>query len=60
MIWYVLSFYATIYININIYSCARCHNHKLDPIPTDDYYGLFGILNSSRAVTHTIDAPEPQ
>ncbi len=40
-------------------SCARCHNHKLDPIPTDDYYGLFGILNSSRAVTHTIDAPEP-
>jgi hypothetical protein len=40
-------------------SCARCHNHKLDPIPTDDYYGLFGILNSSRAVTHTIDTPAP-
>ncbi len=38
-------------------SCARCHNHKLDPIPTDDYYGLFGILNSSRAMTHTIDTP---
>jgi mono/diheme cytochrome c family protein len=40
-------------------SCARCHNHKLDPIPTDDYYGLFGILNSSRAMTHTINAKEP-
>ena len=40
-------------------SCARCHNHKLDPIPTDDYYGLFGILNSSRSVTHTIDLPQP-
>ena len=40
-------------------SCARCHNHKLDPIPTADYYGLFGILNSSRAVTHTIDLPQP-
>ena len=38
-------------------SCARCHNHKLDPIPTDDYYGLFGILNSSRSVTRTLDVP---
>jgi hypothetical protein len=38
-------------------SCARCHNHKLDPIPTEDYYGLYGILNSSRVVTHTIDLP---
>ncbi|MCC6539570.1 MAG: PSD1 domain-containing protein [Bryobacterales bacterium] len=38
-------------------SCARCHDHKLDPIPTADYYGLFGVLNSSRAQTHTIDAP---
>ena len=39
-------------------SCARCHDHKLDPIPTEDYYGLYGILNSSRVVAHTIDAPE--
>jgi hypothetical protein len=38
-------------------SCARCHNHKLDPIPTEDYYGLYGILNSSRVVTHTVDLP---
>jgi len=38
-------------------SCARCHNHKLDPIPTEDYYGLYSVLNSSRAVTHTIDLP---
>lgn len=38
-------------------SCARCHNHKLDPIPTEDYYGLYSILNSSRAVTHTLDLP---
>lgn len=40
-------------------SCARCHNHKLDPIPTADYYGLYGILNSSRAVTHTLDTKGP-
>lgn len=39
-------------------SCARCHDHKLDPIPTEDYYGLYSILNSSRAVTHTIDTAE--
>jgi len=27
--------------------CARCHNHKFDPIPTADYYALYGILDSS-------------
>ena len=25
-------------------SCARCHDHKFDPIPTQDYYSLAGIL----------------
>ncbi|MEP7272264.1 MAG: PSD1 and planctomycete cytochrome C domain-containing protein [Acidobacteriota bacterium] len=29
-------------------SCARCHDHKFDPIPTRDYYALYGIFNSSR------------
>ena len=28
-------------------SCARCHDHKFDPIPTSDYYALYGILDSS-------------
>jgi hypothetical protein len=28
--------------------CARCHDHKFDPIPTTDYYALYGILKSSR------------
>ena len=28
-------------------ACARCHDHKFDPIPTADYYSLHGILNSS-------------
>jgi len=27
-------------------SCARCHDHKFDPIPTADYYSLHGIFNS--------------
>jgi len=28
-------------------SCARCHDHKFDPIPTADYYSLYGIFNGS-------------
>ncbi len=28
--------------------CARCHDHKFDPIPTTDYYGLYGIFKSTR------------
>lgn len=28
-------------------ACARCHDHKFDPIPTRDYYGLAGIFFSS-------------
>jgi hypothetical protein len=27
--------------------CARCHDHKYDPIPTQDYYSLYGIFSSS-------------
>jgi len=29
-------------------SCARCHDHKFDPISQQDYYALFGILGSCR------------
>jgi len=28
-------------------SCARCHDHKYDPITTRDYYGLYGMLAST-------------
>ncbi|MCC6586085.1 MAG: PSD1 domain-containing protein [Bryobacterales bacterium] len=40
-------------------SCARCHDHKVDPIPTADYYALQGVLLSSRPVTHTLDTAAP-
>ncbi len=30
--------------------CARCHDHKFDPIPTRDYYALAGIFSSSRTL----------
>ena len=30
--------------------CARCHDHKFDPIPTDDYYAMAGIFKSSESL----------
>ena len=39
-------------------ACARCHDHKLDPIPTSDYYALYGALTSSRMVMRSVDTPE--
>jgi hypothetical protein len=34
-------------------ACAQCHDHKYDPIPTKDYYSLFGIFNN----THPAEEP---
>ncbi|QJW99342.1 PSD1 and planctomycete cytochrome C domain-containing protein [Frigoriglobus tundricola] len=28
-------------------ACARCHDHKYDPVPTKDYYSLYGVFASS-------------
>jgi hypothetical protein len=44
--------------------CARCHDHKFDPIPTRDYYALAGVLKSSQVLEHAnvskwIEAPLP-
>ena len=39
-------------------SCARCHDHKFDPIPTQDYYSLAGIFNSSRLHNAPLCTPE--
>jgi hypothetical protein len=30
--------------------CARCHDHKFDPIPQRDYYAMAGILNATESV----------
>jgi mono/diheme cytochrome c family protein len=32
--------------------CARCHDHKFDPIPTRDYYALAGILRNTQPLDH--------
>ncbi|MEM7600674.1 MAG: PSD1 and planctomycete cytochrome C domain-containing protein [Verrucomicrobiota bacterium] len=35
-------------------SCARCHDHKYDPIPTSDYYAMAGIFQSTETLWGTI------
>lgn len=30
--------------------CARCHDHKFDPVSTADYYGLAGVFKSTRTM----------
>lgn len=44
--------------------CARCHDHKFDPIPTSDYYALAGILRNTQTlvddnVSNWIEQPLP-
>ena len=39
-------------------SCARCHDHKFDPFPTQDYYSLYGIFQSSVEKVVSLE-PEP-
>ena len=34
------------------FGCARCHDHKFDPVSAQDYYGLAGVFKS----THTMDS----
>ncbi len=41
-------------------SCARCHNHKFDPISQKDFYRLYGIMISSRPAIINVDSPARQ
>ena len=41
-------------------TCARCHDHKFDPIPAADYYSLYGIMrSSSEPITPPLYDAEP-
>jgi hypothetical protein len=38
-------------------SCSRCHDHKYDPIPTADYYSLYGVF--ANCVDQQMELPVP-
>ncbi|MDR3634595.1 MAG: DUF1549 domain-containing protein [Isosphaeraceae bacterium] len=39
-------------------ACARCHDHKFDPIPQQDYYSLTGVFSSTRYEEYPQAPPE--
>ena len=39
-------------------ACARCHDHKFDPLPTADYYALAGVMHSTELRERDINSPE--
>jgi len=41
-------------------SCARCHDHKFDPVPQQDYYSLAGIFQSCRLANVTLAPKEKE
>ncbi len=41
-------------------ACARCHDHKFDPVTSQDYYALAGVFASTVAVPRPIAEVDPQ
>jgi hypothetical protein len=41
-------------------ACARCHDHKFDPISVEDYHAVAGIFASTELVNVAYDKPEDQ
>lgn len=41
-------------------ACARCHDHKYDPIPTKDYYSLYGVFHACDEELVTWQAPKDE
>ena len=39
-------------------ACARCHDHKYDPIPTKDYYSLYGVFHGSEERLIPLESPD--
>src|SRR5262249_62428692 len=41
-------------------ACARCHDHKFDPIPTEDYYALAGVFAGTEMFNRSLFAGPPR
>ncbi len=41
-------------------ACARCHHHKFDPIPMEDYYALAGVFANTRMYNRPLDDKRPR
>jgi hypothetical protein len=54
MIWTTMSTFSSATVH-----CARCHNHKFDPIPTADYYALQAVFAGVDRVDRPYD-PDPK
>src|SRR5207248_10796280 len=39
--------------------CARCHDHKYDPIPSRDYYRMLSTFTTTRSEEHTSELQSP-
>ncbi|MFZ9881246.1 MAG: DUF1549 domain-containing protein, partial [Phycisphaerales bacterium] len=58
-----VSTFGTAFLGITL-ECARCHDHKYDPVPTREFYGLaamFGSIdeNGLKSFAHAFSAPPP-
>jgi len=58
-----VSTFGTAFLGLTL-ECARCHDHKYDPIPTREFYGLaamFGSIdeNGLKSYAHHFSAPPP-
>lgn len=56
----VISTTSAVYLGLTI-GCARCHDHKFDPLPQTDYYQLLAVFNSTtRKDVRLNEAGEPE
>ncbi|MEK6238954.1 MAG: PSD1 and planctomycete cytochrome C domain-containing protein [Planctomycetales bacterium] len=39
-------------------ACSRCHDHKFDPLPQDNYYSLAGVFKNTRIVQKPLATPK--